>query len=666
MAGRDRRTRSRTWPGCASATPRSSAATDRSSSGQGPVRTGVTVVVPHDGNVFTEPRLRRQPSPQRQRRADRARVDPRGRPSDRADRDHEHPQRRRRPRRDHPDCRPDTAVRDVVLGAAGRRRDVGRPAQRHRRLPRDDGPRRRGAGGGPGRCRRGGQRRRRDRDGLPRVQGRDRDGVPGDRRGRAAAGPSACSSRRTTAGATGCASTACRSARRSRSTEIPSPYRPEDEDLPPAPPAGSGSIIVVVATDAPLLPHQCERLAQRAGLGIARMGGTGSHSSGDLFVCFATGNRGLPHTTFASDPRLDGRRPIGQRPRHRRAVRRRHRGDRGGDPQRPRRRPDDDRPRRDHRPRPAARSARRGHDPLRARATADLDRVSGPERQATPRPSGRRRSTTSRDPIDPGRARQRRSASDGGHRRAIRAGTSILTARTLVAVDDDRSRRVRRDRVDRPRPASQPICSSGPTASARDRRGRCSTRCSRRLAADDVRVRRSARAAALHPGRDDAALAEPLPHRRRREPPGCRPGLDGRAGRRRPTRGPGAGLDRRGSVGRPRVLGEPGRSADSFVVVDGGRGRRRPATPATRQKGAGPRARPPRRFGPAATRSDRSVAALRRAARGGPVGACIPGPNPAVRPLLEAGFRIEDRDTFMASEPDLVDPARLLPNPGML
>jgi D-aminopeptidase len=90
--------------------------------------------------------------------------------------------------------------------------------------------------------------------------------------------------------------------------EVPSPYRPEDEDLPPpalagAPPPGSGSIIVVVATDAPLLPHQCERLAQRAGLGIARMGGTGSHSSGDLFICFATGNRNLPRTSFAADPR---------------------------------------------------------------------------------------------------------------------------------------------------------------------------------------------------------------------------------------------------------------------------------------------------------------------------------------------------------------------------
>jgi len=87
--------------------------------------------------------------------------------------------------------------------------------------------------------------------------------------------------------------------------EVPTPYSPEDDDGPPAtPPAGSGSIIVVVATDAPLLPHQCERLAQRAGLGIARMGGTGANSSGDLFICFATGNRALPHTTFATDPRL--------------------------------------------------------------------------------------------------------------------------------------------------------------------------------------------------------------------------------------------------------------------------------------------------------------------------------------------------------------------------
>jgi GNAT superfamily N-acetyltransferase len=59
------------------------------------------------------------------------------------------------------------------------------------------------------------------------------------------------------------------------------------------------------------------------------------------------------------------------------------------------------------------------------------------------------------------------------------------------------------------------------------------------------------------------------------------------------------------------------------------------------------------------------ITALHRTARGGPLLAYLPGPNPAVRPLLEAGFRIEDRDTFMASEPDLADPARWLPNAGM-
>jgi D-aminopeptidase len=67
---------------------------------------------------------------------------------------------------------------------------------------------------------------------------------------------------------------------------------PERIPLPPRPPGG-GSIIVIAATDAPLLPHQCERLAQRAGLGVARTGGAGENSSGDLMLAFATGNSGL-------------------------------------------------------------------------------------------------------------------------------------------------------------------------------------------------------------------------------------------------------------------------------------------------------------------------------------------------------------------------------------
>ena len=61
----------------------------------------------------------------------------------------------------------------------------------------------------------------------------------------------------------------------------------------PTYPPGAGSIIGIVATDAPLLPHQCARLAQRSALGVARMGGLGENSSGDLFLAFATGNRGV-------------------------------------------------------------------------------------------------------------------------------------------------------------------------------------------------------------------------------------------------------------------------------------------------------------------------------------------------------------------------------------
>jgi D-aminopeptidase len=83
-------------------------------------------------------------------------------------------------------------------------------------------------------------------------------------------------------------------------SDVPSPW--DARAARPGPPAGSGSIIVVVATDAPLLPHQCERLAQRAGLGIARVGGTGGHTSGDLFIAFATGNRLPPWKGLDDDP----------------------------------------------------------------------------------------------------------------------------------------------------------------------------------------------------------------------------------------------------------------------------------------------------------------------------------------------------------------------------
>lgn len=66
------------------------------------------------------------------------------------------------------------------------------------------------------------------------------------------------------------------------------PLPPDDA---PAASGDTGSIIIVVATDAPLLADQCARLARRATVGLARVGGFGSDSSGDIFLAFATGNR---------------------------------------------------------------------------------------------------------------------------------------------------------------------------------------------------------------------------------------------------------------------------------------------------------------------------------------------------------------------------------------
>ncbi len=66
------------------------------------------------------------------------------------------------------------------------------------------------------------------------------------------------------------------------------------------PGADTGSIIIVIATDAPLLPHQLKRLAKRAGMGLARMGSYAGNGSGDIFVAFSTAN---------ADPHAGG--PIG-------------------------------------------------------------------------------------------------------------------------------------------------------------------------------------------------------------------------------------------------------------------------------------------------------------------------------------------------------------------
>jgi len=62
-----------------------------------------------------------------------------------------------------------------------------------------------------------------------------------------------------------------------------------------------GSIIAVVATDAPLLPHQLKRLARRVGMGVARVGGVAGNGSGDIFIAFSTANPGAWRKTGKSE-----------------------------------------------------------------------------------------------------------------------------------------------------------------------------------------------------------------------------------------------------------------------------------------------------------------------------------------------------------------------------
>ena len=74
--------------------------------------------------------------------------------------------------------------------------------------------------------------------------------------------------------------------------------------LPAVAGEGAGSIIVVVATDAPLLPHQLKRLARRAPLGVSRVGGFGGDSSGDIFIAFSTANPGAHGKGKVSEVRM--------------------------------------------------------------------------------------------------------------------------------------------------------------------------------------------------------------------------------------------------------------------------------------------------------------------------------------------------------------------------
>ena len=72
---------------------------------------------------------------------------------------------------------------------------------------------------------------------------------------------------------------------------IPTSRIPGKEQASQPMPKEDGSIIIVVATDAPLTPDQCKRLARRAGLGLGRTGGLAFDGSGDIFIAFSTANR---------------------------------------------------------------------------------------------------------------------------------------------------------------------------------------------------------------------------------------------------------------------------------------------------------------------------------------------------------------------------------------
>ncbi len=91
--------------------------------------------------------------------------------------------------------------------------------------------------------------------------------------------------------------------------ELPVPARPRPGDLPPVA-EEQGSIIIIVATDAPLLPHQLERIARRATMGLARTGATSGNGSGDIFLAFSTDNAGVAaaereiHVNMLSNSRI--------------------------------------------------------------------------------------------------------------------------------------------------------------------------------------------------------------------------------------------------------------------------------------------------------------------------------------------------------------------------
>jgi len=83
-----------------------------------------------------------------------------------------------------------------------------------------------------------------------------------------------------------------------------------ENPMPPKPRRTDGSIVVVIATDAPFLPHSMKRIARRAGLGMARLGSIGRHASGEFFIAFSTakpetGKKGIENWTALPLGKID-------------------------------------------------------------------------------------------------------------------------------------------------------------------------------------------------------------------------------------------------------------------------------------------------------------------------------------------------------------------------
>ena len=353
-----------------------SRATGRSSSGGGRSGPASRSSCPREPGRLARAGLRRLPPAQRQRRADRPRVGPRVGDADDADRDHQHAQRRRRARRARRGLgrgagRPGASWSLPVVGETydGLLNDINgfhvRPEHLRAALASArGGPVAEGnVGGGTGMvCHefKGGigTASRVVAGGPRRLHGR-RPGPGQLRQARLAAGRRRAG-RRGDRGRRGPEPVTRRAGRRRRHRRRPARARSSSSSRPTrrcCPTSASGSPSAPgSASPAPAGPA-----ATRAATCSSR-----SRPATDLPI------------DDEDDPRsLDLRRPDGRRRRHRRAVRRRHRGDRGGDHQRPGRRRDDDRARRHHRPRPAPRSAARGHGPLRAGSPSQPDRRVG-------------------------------------------------------------------------------------------------------------------------------------------------------------------------------------------------------------------------------------------------------------------------------------------------